>query len=220
MHGRSGVRAWRGLYAIVDTDACARQNRDAMDVARAVLRGGAAVVQLRAKGMEDAARERLALDLRALCSAAGVPLVVNDLPDLARRVGADGVHLGQGDMRVSDARAVVGDEVAIGISTHDIEQALLAERAGADLVGFGPVFPTRTKDNPDPVVGLAGLTEVCRRVAIPVVAIGGIEIARAGEVRAAGAPLAAAIGAVCGADDPESAARALHRALSRPSAGG
>lgn len=205
------MRALRGLYAIVDPDACG--GRDPIEVARAILRGGAAALQLRAKSMDEPARERLGRALREACAQAGVPFYVNDFPQLARRLDADGVHLGQGDVRISDARAIVGQDAAIGVSTHSLAQALAAEQAGADLIGFGPVFATRTKDNADPVVGLAGLAEACACVAIPVVAIGGIDTRNAHEVAAAGARLAAAIGALCGAADPESAARAMHAAL-------
>lgn len=205
------MRALRGLYAIVDPDACG--TRDPIEVARAILRGGAAALQLRAKRMDEPARERLGRALREVCAQAGVPFYVNDLPQLARRLGADGVHLGQDDAGISDARAIVGLEAAIGVSTHSLAQALEAEQAGADLIGFGPVFPTHSKDNPDPVVGLPGLAQACACVAIPIVAIGGIDTHNAREVAAAGAPLAAAIGALCGAADPEAAARAIHVSL-------
>lgn len=208
---RSHVRTLRGLYAIVDPDWCG--GRDPVDVARAILRGGAAALQLRAKRMDGPTRERLGHALHELCTTAGVPFYVNDFAELARRLGADGLHLGQGDMPIADARAIVGDDAAIGVSTHSLAQALAAEQAGADLIGFGPVFATRTKHNPDPVVGLTGLSEVCQRVAIPAIAIGGIDTANAHEVAATGAPLAAAIGAVCGAADPEAAARTMHRTL-------
>jgi thiamine-phosphate pyrophosphorylase len=204
------VTALCGLYAIVDPDAT--RGRPAAEVARAILEGGCAVLQLRAKRMTPAELEPLAREVGALCRAAGVPFVVNDHPALARAVGADGLHVGQDDVGAGEARALVG-EALLGVSTHDLAQARAAEGAGADLIGFGPVFATRSKQNPDPVVGLAGLAAVCAAVRIPVVAIGGIELSHARAVRDAGAPLAAAIGAVCGADDPRAAARALHAAL-------
>ena len=128
------------------------------------------MLQLRAKRLDDRALVDLARQLRAACLEAGVPFVINDRADLARIVAADGLHLGQDDLSVRDARRVVGD-LQIGVSTHGLEQALQAEADGADLIAFGPVFETKTKENPDPVVGLEMLAKVCRSVSRPVVAI-------------------------------------------------
>lgn len=201
----------RGLYAIIDPEHCA--GRDPLEVARAVLRGGCAVLQLRAKRMQASERATLGGALRALCGASGVPFVVNDDLELALELGADGVHLGQTDLPVERARERAGGRLLIGVSTHDRTQARDAARRGADLIGFGPVFATQTKDDPDPVVGLPALAAVCEEVSIPVVAIGGLTLARAPDVRAAGPALGAVISAVCGADDPERAAAELHAAL-------
>lgn len=208
---RYDLCALRGLYAIVDPEAC--RGRDPVAVAREILSGGCAVLQVRAKRLAPEPLAALSRTLRALCAEAGVPFHVNDFPVLAREVGADGVHLGQRDATIAEARAVVGEALTIGVSTHNLAQALAAERVGADLIGFGPVFPTRSKDNPDPVVGVARLAEVCRRVTLPVVAIGGVDSANVASVAQAGTRLAAAIGAVCGADDPAAAARTFHRAM-------
>ena len=115
-----------------------------------------------------------------LCRAAGVPFCVNDRLDVALAVGADVVHLGQDDLPLADAqrvRAVAGrPDLLIGFSTHNLAQALAAAAGGADYIGFGPVFGTRSKLNPDPTVGLEALAEVCGAVAVPVVAIGGITL--------------------------------------------
>lgn len=200
----------RGLYAIVDPTAT--RGRDPEVIAAAVLAGGCARLQLRMKDGGDAARLALAARLRARCAAAGVPFVVNDRPDLAVLTDADGLHLGQGDLPVDAARRIAGAR-EIGLSTHDAAQAREAVRAGADLVAFGPVFPTTSKQDPDPVVGVDGLAAICAAVDRPVVAIGGITLARAPAVRDAGAAFGAVISAICAADDPEAAARALHRAL-------
>ncbi len=205
------MRAWRGLYAIVDPAAC--RGRDALAVAGAILEGGCAVLQLRDKRGDARVRESLALQLRALCRQAGTAFVINDYVELALRVGADGLHLGQGDTPLPQARAQLGAEVAIGLSTHDLAQARAAGEAGADLIGFGPVFATRSKRDPDPVVGLAGLRAACAEIALPVVAIGGIGPDNAAEIAASGAAMGAAISALCGADDPRAAARRLHDAL-------
>jgi len=199
-----------GLYAIVDPTAT--RDRDPVRVAEAILRGGCARLQLRWKDGPDGARLALARALRERCREVGVPFVMNDRADLALLSGADGLHLGRGDLDIADARRVVGS-MEVGRSTHDATEAREAARVGSDLIALGPVFPTRSKDRPDPVVGLEALSEVCRGAGRPVVAIGGVTLERAAQVRAAGATFGAAIAAVCGADDPERAARELHRAL-------
>lgn len=206
------MRGTRGLYALVDPAAC--RGRDPEQVAAAILAGGCAVLQLRIK--EDVSdRERLGLARRiaARARAHGVPFVINDRPDLACLVDAEGLHLGQDDLPIAEARRIVGAQVAIGRSTHDEAQARRAVEEGADVVAFGPVFETASKARPDPTVGLERLAAVCRASARPVVAIGGITLERAEAVRAAGARWGAVIGAICSADDAEAAARALHRAL-------
>lgn len=182
-----------GLYAIIDTEQMS--NRDPLRFASQMLERGCSVVQLRTKRLDDRSALELALELRALCAKADVPFVVNDRPDLAVLSGADGLHLGQNDMRVQDARALTGS-MPLGVSTHSLSQAQQAERDGADLIGFGPVFPTRTKKNPDPVVGLEQLAEVCEAVSVPVVAIGGIDADNAADVLKRGARWLAAISAL------------------------
>lgn len=201
---------WKGLYAIVDPAAC--RGRPAEEVADAILAGGCGVLQLRHKGPgRDRELVGVARRLASRCRRAGAPFVINDRPDLARIVDADGLHLGQGDLTVGDARRVVGS-MAVGVSTHDEAQARAAVESGADLIGFGPVFETRTKADPEPVVGLELLSAVCRAVPVPVVAIGGIDLEGAALAARAGARLVAAISALCAADDPGAAARAIHRA--------
>ena len=199
-----------GLYAIVDPGAM--RSRDPERVAVAILAGGCARLQLRCKDGPDAARLALGRALRERCREAGVPFVMNDRADLALLIDADGLHLGQDDLALEDARRVVG-AMEIGLSTHDATGAMEAAGRGADLVAFGPIFATASKEDPDPVVGLEALGEVCGALARPVVAVGGITAERAPAVRAAGATFGAVISAVCSADDPERAARALHRAL-------
>lgn len=200
---------WRGFYAIVDPASCG--DRDPLAVAEAILEGGCAVLQLRAKTLDDRSALVLSRALAERCRRRGVPFVVNDRADLALLAGADGLHLGQSDISVADARRLIGAR-PVGVSTHDRAQVDRALADGADLIGFGPIFPTQTKDNPDPVVGVERLREVCLAARAPVVAIGGITVESAGVVAAAGAQLVAAIAAVCGAADPARAARALHEA--------
>ncbi|MDB4975534.1 MAG: Thiamin-phosphate pyrophosphorylase [Myxococcaceae bacterium] len=200
----------KGLYAIIDPEHC--DGRDPLWVAEQVLEGGCAALQLRSKSLLDDARLALARALSERCREHGVPFWMNDRVDLALLSGAAGVHLGQHDVAPADARRLFGGG-SIGLSTHDPEQAKAAEWAGVDLIGFGPVFLTRSKQNPDPCVGLEGLRAVCRLVRCPVVAIGGIELAHASEIRASGAAYAAVISAVCMAREPRAAAHALHQAL-------
>lgn len=203
-------RTWRGLYAIVDPDHCA--GRAPVAVAADILAGGCAVLQLRDK-RSPTDRAALAADLLPLCRAASVPFVINDDLDLALQLGADGVHLGQDDLPVERARARAGTQLIIGLSTHDLAQASSARNRGADLIGFGPIFNTATKQNPDPTVGPATLRTLCTTVDLPVVAIGGINLMNLAEVRATGCPLVAVISAICTAPDPRTVAAALHRAL-------
>jgi thiamine-phosphate pyrophosphorylase len=202
----------KGLYVIVDPEHCL--GRDPLWVAEQALIGGCAALQLRAKALGDRRRLELARELSERCAGASVPFWLNDRLDLAWLAGADGVHLGQDDVSLADARALAPKRL-LGLSTHSLAQALAAERLGADAIGFGPVFATSSKLNPEPIVGIAALTEVCARVRCPVIAIGGITLAHATEVAQSGAQYAAVIGAVCGAAEPQDAARALHEALLR-----
>jgi thiamine-phosphate pyrophosphorylase len=200
----------KGLYAIIDPEHCL--GRDPLWVAEQVLRGGCAALQLRAKTHTDAARLALARALASLCAAAHVPFWMNDRVDLALLSDAAGVHLGQDDLPLPEARRLWPDR-QLGLSTHSREQALAAAAAGADVIGFGPIFTTSSKLHPSPCVGLELLREVSASAACPVIAIGGIELAHAPALVQSGASYAAVIGAVCRADDPREAARALHDAL-------
>lgn len=199
----SGIRMpGRGLYAIT------REGYSSVAVlaeaVAAAIRGGAAVVQYRAK---SASGEAEAEALRAVCRQGGVPFIINDDVALARRTGADGVHLGREDAGVSEARAVLGPEAIIGVSCYDsLEQALLAEAAGADYVAFGRFFPSGTKPGA-PRARLETLAEARRRLKVPIVAIGGITPDNGGALLEAGADLLAVIEGVFGGDDPKAAAR-------------
>lgn len=200
----------KGLYAIVDPAACA--GRDPIVVAHAILRGGCAALQLRDKKSSDRAVLAMAVAIGSASREAGVPFFVDDRLDVAIACGAEGVHLGQDDLPIAVARAQAPG-LRVGLSTHTPAQREAAEREGADLVGYGPVFATTTKENPDAVVGVTGIAEAVRAARVPVVAIGGITLERVPALREAGVSLAAVISAICGAPDPEASARALHRAL-------
>jgi thiamine-phosphate diphosphorylase len=200
-----------GFYAVLD--------RDDEALARAlVLDGGAKVLQVRIKPRGAAASAdalditRIARMARRVCDEAGAQLVVNDRVDIAMAVRADAVHLGQTDMPIADARRIAGDRLAIGISTHDLTQVRIACAAGADYLGFGPVFATTTKQNPDAVQGIEQLrAAVTLAGRVPVVAIGGVTPAHAAALYAAGAAAICAISAVNDAPDVGVVARVLGR---------
>jgi thiamine-phosphate pyrophosphorylase len=182
----------RGLYAIVDTGQLRRRGIDPIAFTDAVLAGRPRVLQLRAK--ELGARQVLAL-LRAIvprCRAAGVLSFANDRADLALLAGCDGVHVGQDDMPAAAIR-MLSSALLIGVSTHSLSQLQAALPESPAYVAFGPIYPTQSKSNPDPVVGEDGLAGAIAASSIPVVAIGGINEPRAPRIAKLGA-LAATIG--------------------------
>jgi thiamine-phosphate pyrophosphorylase len=194
------------LYPIAD----AGPGREVVALAEAILAGGARLLQLRAKDATTRELVELARAVKQRADAAGARLILNDRADVARLVGAAGVHLGQDDLPPAAARAILGSAAVIGFSTHNLEQVDAALRAGSvDYLAFGPIFATSSKRNPDPVQGIAGLSAVRARCSLPLVAIGGIDATIIADVLAAGADAAAVIGAISGAADPEQAARAL-----------
>lgn len=177
---------------------------------RAALRGGVQVVQLRAKHRTRSELGAVARRFARLCRAHGALFIVNDDPRLAAAVEADGVHVGQDDMPVARARAIVGAERLIGLSTHSPAQ--LAAADGVDYVGVGPVHATPTKPGRPPV-GLALVRHAAAHARVPFFAIGGIDAENIGEVLAAGARRVAVVRALSDAPDPEAAAQALRAAL-------
>jgi len=199
--------AIRGFYAVLD--------RDDEALAEALV-SSASVLQVRIKprtGRSDPADVvRIARMARRVCDAAGAALIVNDWIDIALAAGADGVHLGQADLPIDQARRISRD-LWIGISTHDLVQVHAACDAGADYLGFGPVFATATKENPDPVQGLAGLrAAVAAAMGRPVVAIGGITAAHVADIYDTGVHAICAISAVNHARDPRDMARQFRSA--------
>jgi thiamine-phosphate pyrophosphorylase len=203
------IRGLYGLYGMVDVPP---DGAGAAPLCTALLDGGAQIVQLRMKGADARAMLAALEALRPIC-AGRAKLIVNDRLDVALAGGADGVHLGQDDLPLAAARSLAPPGFLVGISTHDEHQARAAATGGADYIGFGPVFPTSTKHNPDPVVGLLRLHAVCGGVAVPVVAIGGITLAEVPRVVEAGAAAAAIISAVNRADDVTAAARRVTAAF-------
>lgn len=172
------------LYGIVDLGYVAPEG--APLAAQLLLEGGVDILQLRAKGAETPLIAALGREIHPLTSAAGVPFILNDHPALLGEVPAEGVHVGQDDLSVAEARAAAGREVIVGKSTHSLEQAMAAEAEGADYIGFGPLFATPTKPGRE-AVGLDGIVDVHRAVSLPVFCIGGIKPDNLPQVRAAGA---------------------------------
>lgn len=157
--------------------------------------------------MKDAYHE--AVRLRQASADIGVVLIINDRCDLALAVEADGVHLGQRDLPLAHARSLMGTEKIIGISTHRVDQVQEAARGGADYIGFGPIFETGTKADHEPIVGLEGLHQARMQTAVPIFAIGGIELGNITQVKGAGADGVALVSAVAKAPDVGAAVRAL-----------
>lgn len=193
------------LYVLISRDLCRESLRT---TARAVIAGGADAIQLREKNTPDGELLALAAELRELTDETGRLLIINDRPDIASLVGADGVHLGQHDLPVSEARKLLRPGAIIGRSTHSVTQARAAVNEGADYIAVGPMFETSTKQVAPPV-GPELLRQVREQVARPVVAIGGITVENAPQVIEAGANCLAVCSACCQAEDPKAQARAL-----------
>jgi thiamine-phosphate pyrophosphorylase len=194
-------------------DADALRGRPVAAAVRALAEGGAALVQVRAKTRPDGALLGFAREALAAARAAGLRLVVNDRADVARIAVADGVHVGQEDLPPAACRTVLGAGALVGLSTHDLAQVSAAVREPIDYLAVGPVFPTRTKANPDPVAGLDLVRRARDLWSGPLVAIGGITAANAAEVVRAGADGVAVISALLDADDLRDALRRLQGAL-------
>jgi len=233
----------RGLYAVIDTHYLSLP--DAASVTELVLDAGCKLVQLRAKGAikpplpsplipltptfshEGRGSKRgerelttdailtAAVAMRKAADSAGAVFIVNDSVDIAIASKADGVHIGQTDAAITDARRRLGSHAIIGVSTHNAQEAIEAEAAGADYISFGPIFPTRTKLDADRPKGLAALAELRCHVSLPIVAIGGITEANAPQVMRAGADAVAVISAILLAKDIRLKTEALVRAAGR-----
>ena len=198
------------LYAV--TDRHWLDGRRLADVVRESLDGGVTMVQLREKTLDEANFLAEAKELQALCRERGVPFLVNDNVEIAREMDADGVHVGQSDMEAQDVRALLGPDKILGVSAQTVEQAVLAEKHGADYLGVGAVFPTGSKDDADDV-SYETLKAICAAVSIPVVAIGGLNKSNILELSGTGVDGVALVSAIFSAEDIESECREL-RALS------
>lgn len=205
MPNGTSCSTWR-LYVIVDAEAV--RGRDLAWVAQQAALGGADVIQLRHKRASTRQLLEEARRLRDVTRQASVPLIINDRVDLALAVNAEGVHLGHEDLPVPVAKRLLGPGKLVGCSTHSLEGAIEAERAGADYLAVGPIYPTPTKPEYGSV-GLQLITRVRAQANRPMVCIGGIDQATLPAVLQVGAECVAVVRAVCAADNPAEAARTL-----------
>ena len=203
------IRSAMLLYAV--TDRAWLGVRTLPEVAEEVLQNGATFLQVREKGMDHAAFLAEAGELKALAGRYHVPFVVNDSVEVALECGADGVHVGQSDIRGRDIRALIGPDKILGISANTVETALAAQRAGADYIGVGAVFGTTTKKDAKNL-SVEQLRAICDAVDIPVVAIGGIGAENLLQLRGSGVDGVAVVSAIFAQPDPGAAAKRL-RAL-------
>jgi thiamine-phosphate pyrophosphorylase len=194
------------IYGIIDLGYV---KPDAVtEMTKKLVRGGIDLLQLRAKGVPIDEVRRIAQVMVAITQPAGVPFILNDYPQLLADVPAEGCHLGQKDGSIADARRVAGRPIIVGRSTHSIEQAITAEKEGADYIGYGPLFPTPTK--PDAVaVGLSGLRKLHAQVRIPIFCIGGIKENNLRKVTEAGAERVCIVSDLLTAPDPYAKVRAV-----------
>ena len=199
------------LYCITAEEYSA--GRSNVQVVSEMLEAGVKLVQYREKDKESGAKYRECLEIRRLTREANATFIVNDHPDLALMVGADGVHLGQDDYPIEAVRSLVGEQMIIGISTHSPVQAEDAVRRGADYIGVGPLFRTFTKKNVCEPVGLEYLDYAVAHVPIPFVAIGGVKLHNVAEVRRRGARCIAMVTEIVGAPDIRATIGAIRAAL-------
>ncbi|HET6679708.1 MAG TPA: thiamine phosphate synthase [Gemmatimonadaceae bacterium] len=199
------------LYLILDP--AQTRGREVLSIAEQAVHHGATMVQLRWK--DGSAREFAALARRLvdMLETHGIPLIVNDRIDIAWASGAHGAHVGQGDLELSDARAMLGRRAILGLSVTNIAEARNLPDIELDYVGLGPVFATSTKLDAAPPLGVKGFSEARALLRLPVVAIGGITVGNAASVVAAGANGIAVSSAICAADDPGDATRRLEEVL-------
>ena len=194
------------LYAV--TDRHWLNGRTLVDVVKESLDGGVTMIQLREKSLDEGKFLEEAKELQALCRERHVPFIVNDNVDIAKAMDADGVHVGQDDMAALDTRAKLGPDKLIGVSAHTVEEALLAEKQGADYLGVGAVFPTSSKSDVGEM-SYETLKAICKAVSIPVVAIGGISGENVGKLAGSGICGVAVISAIYAAKDVKAAAADL-----------
>jgi thiamine-phosphate pyrophosphorylase len=194
------------LYLVTDRNVLG--NRDLIQSVEEAIQGGATVVQLREKNCSSLDFYHLALQLKEVTSKYGVPLIINDRLDIALAVKADGLHIGQEDLPLTVVKTIVGDDMIIGVSANTLEEALLAEKKGADYVGIGAVYPTDTKLDAD-YVTLDDLRSIRKAISIPIVGIGGINEENVVEVMGTNIEGVAIVSAILGKQDIKHATEEL-----------
>ena len=200
------------LYAV--TDRSWLNGTTLYNQVEQALKGGATFMQLREKNLEKEQFLAEAVELKQICKQYNVPFVINDNVDIAVAINADGIHVGQHDMEAGDVRAKLGDDKIIGVSVQTVEQAVLAERRGADYLGVGAVFPTDTKGDADKVA-YEMLSDICRAVRIPVIAIGGIDIDNINKLASSGICGVAVVSAIFARKDIVAATKQLKRVATK-----
>lgn len=201
------IRKGMLLYAVTD-QSWLKEGQTLLSVCEDVLANGATFLQIREKDLDAAFFEAEAASLKALCARYGVPYVVNDSVEIALAIDADGVHVGQSDIRGRDIRKLMGPDKILGISAGTVEEAVAAERAGADYIGVGAVFGTSTKKDARNLT-VEKLKEITNAVSIPVVAIGGINARNLMELSGSGVDGVAVVSAIFAAEDPGKATAEL-----------
>jgi thiamine-phosphate pyrophosphorylase len=199
------------LHVLTDTELQSRFTH--VELARMAINGGADTVQFRQKTGATREMIKICQEMKRLCADAYVTFIVNDRVDVAIASEADGVHLGQDDFPIPLARQLLGETRIIGGSAVNLEEARHCVSEGADYIGFGPVYPTTSKDDAGPVTGIALLEEAVKAISIPIIAIGGVTVDNTLEVIRAGAQGIAVISAVCCQENPEQATRDLSQVL-------
>lgn len=200
------------LYGI--TDRYWLNGRPLIHDVQLALEGGVTMIQLREKNLDEESFYREAIEIKDLCKKFNVPFIINDNVELAKKVDADGVHVGQNDMAAQDVRAIIGPDKILGVSTQTVEEALLAQKMGADYLGVGAVFPTGSKDDCW-VLSHDLCREICSAVTIPVVAIGGINLGNISKLSGLGFSGISLISAIFGQNDIKSAAMKLKEEVSK-----
>ncbi|MCH7401764.1 thiamine phosphate synthase [Belliella kenyensis] len=201
------------LYLVTDEAACL--GRDFFWVVEEAIKGGVDVIQLREKNLNEEAFYLKAKSLKVICQKYNVPLIINDSVDVAKAVGADGIHVGQSDMSISTVINRVGDMIPVGLSLDYLEELYAEDANDAWYYGVSPIFSTPTKSDTRAVWGLEGLQALRKLTEKKLVAIGNVKVENAAEIIAAGADCLAVVSAICSADDPAHAAKALKKEIDR-----
>ena len=210
------LRGMLRLYLVTDPKLCSQHGL--VETVRDAVQGGVTVVQLRDKTATTSALVKMGRDLAAGLADTGVPLIVNDNVEAAIAIGADGLHVGQGDMKVEEARLLIGPDMLLGLSCETVEDAKTTDPAIVDYIGVSPVFTTPTKIDHSLAVGIGGLRAIAAATPVPKVAIGGLKSRHFEAIFENGADGVAVVSAICGQPDVEAAAAALSTKIAQVTA--